>query len=132
MYCVVCLCSLVCLPAGWWLHMHGGGIAKGVPLLTVWCGNMLVNAGAVLFALGVALLTGSISLAAPRLSVFGRILAWCGGPALFYLYIYQRMPMLVGAHYGLHIQMGELYAAVCIAGTVLIAWLCNRLSEKHG
>lgn len=126
------LCSLVCLPAGWWLHMHGGGIAKGVPLLTVWCGNMLVNAGAVLFALGVALLTGSISLAAPRLSVFGRILAWCGGPALFYLYIYQRIPMLVGAHYGLNIQMGELYAAVCVAGTVLIAWLCNRLSEKHG
>ena len=75
---------------------------------------MLVNAGAVLFALGVALLTGGISLAAPRLSVFGRILAWCGGPALFYLYIYQRIPMLVGAHYELHVSMPGYYAAVCI------------------
>lgn len=113
--------------------MHGGGIAKGVPLLTVWCGNMLVNAGAVLFALGVALLTGSISLAAPRLSVFGRILAWCGGPALFYLYIYQRMPMLVGAHFGVHVSSPRCYAAVCVIVTVLIAfalvWITGKSSS---
>ena len=124
------LASLVCVPAGWWLYMHGGGMAKGLPLLSFWCGNMLVNAGAVLFALGVALLTGSISLAAPRLSVFGRILAWCGGPALFYLYIYQRMPMLVGAHFGIHDSSPMLYALVCIVMTVLIAWLIVQLQRR--
>ena len=111
--------------------MHGGGIAKGVSLLTVWCGNMLVNAGAVLFALGVALLTGSISLAAPRLSVFGRILAWCGGPALFYLYIYQRIPMLVGANFGFHVSMPGCYAAVCVIVTVLIAFALVWITGKR-
>ena len=126
------LASVVCVPTGWWLYMHGGGMSKGFPLLQVWCGNMLVNTGAVLFALGVALLTGSISLMAPRLSVCGHMLAWCGGPALFFLYIYQRIPMLLGTHCGLNIHHGELYAAVCISCTVLIAWLCYRLSEKNG
>ena len=123
------LVSVVCVPAGWWLYMHGGGMAKGLPFLTVWCGNMLVNAGAVLFALGVALVAGSISLVVPRLSACGRMLAWCGGPALFYLYIYQRMPMLVGAHFGIHTSMPGCYTAACIGITLLAAWLCVRLQQ---
>lgn len=124
------LASLVCVPAGWWLHMHGGDLVKELPLLSFWCGSMLDNAGAVLFALGVALLTGSISLAAPRLSVCGRVLAWCGGPALFYLYIYQRIPMLVGSHYELHTSMPEFYAAACVIVTVLIAFSLVRIAGK--
>ena len=123
------LASLVCVPAGWWLHMHGGDLVKELPLLSFWCGSMLDNAGAVLFALGVALLTGSISLAAPRLSACGRMLAWCGGPALFYLYIYQRMPMLVGVHFGIHVSSPGCYTAACIGITLLAAWLCVRLQQ---
>lgn len=84
---------------------------------------MLANAGAVLFAMGVALLTGSLSLGAPQLNRCGKWLAWCGGSALFYLYIYQRIPMLLGAHWEMNRSMGTMYCAMCVGLTMLIAWL---------
>lgn len=112
--------------------MDGFDLARGLPLLSHWSGSMLSNVGSVLFAFGVALLTGSISLYFPHLSLPGRILAWCGGPALFYLYIYQRIPMILGAHYGMNIEVGNAYLLMCIVFTVLIAWGARRFKFYNG
>lgn len=125
------LAAVVLLPAGWWVYDSASELTRGWPVLSCWSGNMLANAGAVLFALGVALLTGSLSLGAPQLNRCGKWLAWCGGPALFYLYIYQRMPMLVGAHFGVHVSSPRCYAAVCVIVTVLIAFALVWITGKR-
>lgn len=124
------LYALITIPVGWFMYFHGREWVDGMPVLEVWSGNMLVNAGVAFFALGVALLTGSLSLLAPRLSTGGRWLAWCGGPALFYLYIYQRIPMLVGRHFGIEGSHPYVYLIACIFITMLMALLALKCSKK--
>ncbi len=127
------LCALILVPAGWWVYHHARELVEVLPVLSFWCGSMLANFGAVLFAWGVALAVGRYSMAYPRLGAGGRALAWCGGPALFYLYIYQRIPMLLGQHFGLQ-EMGYVYLVGCAAVMVLMAWgmlRCGQLVSKR-
>ena len=112
------------MPAYWWCE----GLIH--PYIGTCLGTAVANIGAVMFACGLALFAGWLSVAGYEPAKLGRILVWCGGPALFYLYIYQRVPMLVGKHYGLPESHGYAYFITCLVVTVLIAWLALYINGK--
>jgi hypothetical protein len=122
------LAAVVLIPAGWWFYQHVWELASVMPFHQFWFRGMWGNVGSVLFATGVALLAGSWSILFPTVSGGGRWLAWCGGPALFYIYIYQRIPMLLGQRFGLASWSGNIYWCVCVCVTLLIAWGAVRFS----
>ena len=83
------------------------------------------NLSAILFAFGVTLIFSCI-----RLRKVPGFLCWSGGAALFYLYIFQRIPMIVGAHANWnqeHLFLYQLFVFVC---TLLIAAVCIRIFPK--
>lgn len=77
------------------------------------------NIGVCIFALGVNYVFSCISFKRKPSS----FLVWSGGSALFYLYIYQRIPMLIGAHYGFQQSHLILYQLACILLTLMLAIL---------
>ena len=126
------LAAVVLIPAGWWFYHHVWELASVMPFHQFWFRGMWGNVGSVLFATGVALLAGSWSILFPSVSTAGRWLAWCGGPALFYIYIYQRIPMLLGQRFGLASWSGNIYWCVCVCATLLIALGAVRFSGRGG
>ncbi len=85
----------------------------------------LNNFSSILFALGVTLLFSCVEL--KRKPSF---LCWCGGSALFYLYIFQRIPMLIGAKAGWHIGNPFGYQLFCVVGTLVIAWVACKVFPR--
>lgn len=83
------------------------------------------NLSAILFAFGVTLVFSCISL-----RTVPDFLRWSGGPALFYLFIFQRIPMIIGANADWnheHLFLYQMFAFVC---TLLMAVVCTRIFPK--
>ena len=114
------------------IHIQSYWWCEGLihPYIGTCLGTAVSNVGAIMFAWALALVAGWMSVVGYEPGKLGRILVWCGGPALFYLYIFQRLPMLVGAHYGLPEAHGYAYFIMCLVGTVLIAWLALYVNGK--
>lgn len=83
---------------------------------------MTDNIGAVLFALGITWLAAGI-----RFKTKPSFLVWSGGPALFFLYILQRIPMMLGVHFGLHLSHPFIFNIMCMLATIALAWTFLRL-----
>ena len=83
------------------------------------------NLGAIIFALGILFIFSAFSF--KRYPTF---LCWSGGSALFCLYIFQRIPMVVGAHWGWNTTSPWLYEGFCITATLVIAWLSTKVFES--
>ncbi len=136
--------TCLCIPAGMLfceLREKAELLLRYIPL-PVWCIGVLLliaglliyrnpiscmryyvmNIGAILFAMGVLFACSGITL--KRKTVF---LCWSGGPALFFLYIFQRIPMILGAHWGWQTSSPYLYELFCITASILIAWLCTKI-----
>ncbi len=128
----VLLLALPLLIVGRELHVQSYWWCEGLihPYIASCMGTTLSNTGAVLFAGGVALLAGWLSVAGFSPAKNGKLLVWCGGPALFYLYIFQRLPMLVGDHFGMAASHGYAYFILCLVVTVALAWLAMWGNDK--
>lgn len=128
----VLLLALPLLIVGRELHVQSYWWCEGLihPYIASCMGTTLSNTGAVLFAGGVALLAGWLSVAGVSPAGMGKLLVWCGGPALFYLYIFQRLPMLVGDHFGMAASHGYAYFILCLVVTVALAWLAMWGNDK--
>lgn len=87
--------------------------------------NYGANIGAILFATGVMFIFSALSL--KRVPAF---LCWSGSSALFFLYIFQRIPMMVGAYLGWHTNHPYLYEFFCIAITIALAWVSVRAFNR--
>lgn len=91
-----------------------------------WMGfDILGNIGAVLYAAGLCIVQGCISWKRPL-----PLMVWAGGPALFYLYILQRLPMLIGAYFGWNLEYREAYVAGCFVLTGILAFGVIPLFKK--
>ena len=114
------------------IHIQSFWWCEGLihPYIATCLGTSLSNIGSIVFAFALALVAGWQSVSGFVPGKMGNILVWCGGPALFYLYIYQRLPMLVGKHYGLPESHGYAYFITCLVATVLIAWLALYINGK--
>lgn len=82
-------------------------------------------AGSILFATGIALMYGCITF-----RHLPKPLVWVGGAGLFPLYIFQRIPMMTGAHYGLNTYSPTLYTIICMIATAILAIAASRLFRK--
>lgn len=80
------------------------------------------NAGCIIFALGILFFFAGIRFA--RKPSF---LVWSGGAALFYLYLFHQLPMILGKHWGLNYSNPIFYKIMCIAITLLLARLSCRI-----
>lgn len=80
--------------------------------------NWLRNISTVSFALGVCLFFSCI-----RLKRLPRFLCWSGGPALFTLYIFQRIPMIIGKNEGICSAYPQLFILLCFVATLVLGWL---------
>lgn len=86
---------------------------------------IVANIGAVLYVLGVCLVQGCISW--KRLSF---IMVWLGGPALFCIYIFQRIPMNIGRYFGWNTSCRDLYVIFCFIATIALALLMTPLFKR--
>lgn len=80
------------------------------------------NIGAIFFAFGILLIFAGF-----RFKRMPKFLCWSGGPALFFLYVFQRIPMLLGVHWGIHTIQPYLYEFFCLVVTLLLALLSGRI-----
>lgn len=96
-------------------------IGEVPPLMLV----LVQNVGCVVFSFGVCFFFAGMRFA--RTPAF---LVWSGGVGLFYLYIFQRIPMLVGKHWGWQVEAPLLYQMACAICTVLVAWGCCRVFPR--
>lgn len=92
-----------------------GILDKNESLVFNLLGNMIFAAAVVLFTM--------------RVSINNKVLRWCG-KHLFGLYILQRIPMIVFREIGLSDYNIYLYFIVCLAVTVVIAWLFEKYVGK--
>lgn len=91
-----------------------------------WLGiTLLGNFGSVLYALGICLVQGCISYKRPF-----PLLVWCGGTALFFIYILQRLPMITGAYFGWNIEYREAYVGGCLSMSFLLAYIAIPLFRR--
>ena len=137
--------TALCIHAGMAYAMFRGpieGLLRRIPLPTLFLGGALMwlgcvthrtwlyidllgNVGSILYASGICLLQGCISYKRPF-----PLLVWCGGPALFFIYILQRLPMMIGAYFGWNHDYREVYVAGCFVLTILLALLAIPLFKK--
>lgn len=137
--------TALCIPAGMAYALYRKAIEqvfRCIPLPTwlfgvlfMWLGcvghrswlgyDILGNIGAVLYAFGLCLMQGCVEWKRPL-----PLLVWCGGPALFYLYILQRLPMLVGAYFGWNTEYRDAYVAACFLLTLLLAYIAIPLFKR--
>ncbi len=82
----------------------------------------LTNFPAVTFAFGVMLVFSCISLKRSP-----RFLCWSGGAGLFFLYIFQRIPMMIGVRAGWNTDSPFFYQLFCVVATLVIAWCASRV-----
>lgn len=99
-------CGVVLVPASLVLYR----------LLAPW--PYLNNISAILFAFGVTLIFFCISVQKTP-----RFLCW----SLFFVYIFQRIPMLVGAKEGWNHESPFIYQLFCFVATLAIAWLTSKV-----
>ncbi len=138
--------TFLCIPAGMWFCLYRKEVERCIKFLRVpaWvCGAVLIpfsliiyyylfhpwpclhNIAAVLFALGVTLVFSCIAL--KKIPSF---LCWSGGPAIFFIYIFQRVPMIIGFKEGWAIEYPFAYQLFCVFITLLIAWGCSKSLPK--
>lgn len=140
-----CVNTALCIPAGMAYALYRAPIEtflRKLPIPTLLIGLALLgagsithrllvehailsNIGSILFAAGLCLAQGCISWRRPL-----PLLRWCGGPALFYLYILQRLPMLIGAYFGWNTDFRELYIAGCFLLTLALAFMAIPMFKK--
>lgn len=108
--------------AGYIMHHYSGSVAWHLGLPDYCMHLPIVIAGSILFAFGLTLTYGCISFR--RLPKF---MVWAGGAALFPLYIFQRIPMIIGLHFGLNETYPHLYIAACLALSIALAFIFMRL-----
>lgn len=126
---ILSACPLPTLLIGLLLMMGGTLIYRAMIILTH-CFDLpiLVNCGSVLYAVGLCLLQGCIAWKRPA-----PLILWMGGPALFFLYIFQRIPMNIGKFFGWNTNHRDLYIVACLVVTMAIAYLmiplCKRLQK---
>ena len=118
----------VLLLVGGYVHINGYNMTS-LPVLNYWVGSLIANPGAGLFALGWALVAGWLSLEMPLLSRPARFLAFCGGPALFYMYMLHGIPLQQGKRMGL-VAYGECYLVLSLLTTVLLVWGAFQVNKK--
>lgn len=154
---VICLHMIRLYKPAYWVNtalcIHAGmayamfrrpieGMLRRIPIPTLFLGGALMllgvlthriwvyvailgNFGAILYALGICLLQGCISYRRPF-----PLLVWCGGPALFFIYIFQRLPMMVGAYFGWNIEYRDAYIAGCFVLSLMLAFGAIPLFKK--
>ena len=83
------------------------------------------NIGAITFATGITLIFSAVNFKS-----LPSFLHWSGGSALFYLYIFQRLPMLIGYRLGWNTQSPYLYEAFCFCITTAIAFVCVQIFPR--
>lgn len=137
--------TALCIPAGMGYAMFRKTIEnflRRIPVptlllgvLLMWLGcvthrtwlslDLLGNIGSVLYALGICLAQGCISYKRPF-----PLLVWCGGTALFFIYILQRLPMITGAYFGWNIAYREAYVAGCLIMALLLAYIAVPIFRR--
>lgn len=105
----------------------GGGMVLVTAILyrKIACYPYLNNITAILFALGITLVFACISLKRSP-----RMLCWCGGAGLFYLYIFQRIPMIIGVNHGLLAYSTLWYQIFSLVCTVILALATSHFFSK--
>ena len=83
------------------------------------------NIGAITFATGITLIFSAVNFKS-----IPSFLHWSGGSALFYLYIFQRLPMLIGYRLGWPTQSPYLYEVFCFCITIAIAFVCVQIFPR--
>lgn len=76
----------------------------------------LANSYHMLYAAGIVLIMSCISF--KKLNPF---MVWCGGPALFYLYIFQRIPMIIAKHIDFAPSMRPVYMLTAAVSSLILA-----------
>lgn len=82
---------------------------------------LVYNVAAILFCLVLVFLSMKISFKS-------RILSWCG-KNLFWLYILQRIPMILFQYYGISERNSYLYLLVCLGGVIVLTIIMDRLTS---
>lgn len=113
--------------AAQYLHVNGYYLTK-LPILNFWAGSLVANTGAGLFALGMALFAGWLSLVSPKLSRAAGFLSYCGGPALFYIYMLHMIPLMLGQQFGLS-AYGEWYLVVSLLITAILTYVALQVDK---
>lgn len=54
-------------------------------------------------------------------------MVWLGGAALFPMYIFQRIPMILGHHLGLNENHTDFYVVGCLIASILLAACFERV-----
>lgn len=106
---------------GYVVHIYAPGIGFHFHF-PIW---MAASAGSIMYVLGLTLAYGCIS--------FKRIpkaLVWVGGAGLFPLYIFQRIPMMVGKHYLINSWSATVYIIICMVATIGLAIIASYLFKK--
>ena len=76
------------------------------------------NIGGAIFALGITWIYACFSF--KRIPHF---LLWSGGIALFYIYILQRIPMMLGVYWSFNLSHPMAYIICCTIATIFLAGL---------
>lgn len=122
--------TIPCFPAGALLsmyHKHVHALLLRLPIPPSLCGFVLVLAAILMplrytlfacvpFAFGISLAFSGI-----RFRKKPVVLLWLGH-ALFSVYIFQRIPMLVMARYGIFSDCPDLFLTVAFVATLSLAW----------
>ena len=75
------------------------------------------------------LFCGVIVTLSMKISFKSKILIWCG-KNLFWLYILQRVPMIVFKYFGLDNYGGYIYISICAVVTVLMSVYVPKVIDK--
>lgn len=103
--------------------VHGGALVLTSALLyrSIHRFPYLNNITAIVFALGITLIFSCISTKRVPMA-----LSWSGGAGLFYLYIFQRIPMIIGYNSEWHLYSAPLYQLFCFICTILLAIAASK------
>ena len=124
-YILVLVLLFICV--GQYLHINGYYLTH-LPVLNFWAGSLIANSGAGFFALGMALFAGWLSLVSPKLSRAAGFLSYCGGPALFYIYMLHMIPLMLGQQFGLS-AYGECYLVVSLLITAILTYVALQVDK---
>lgn len=124
---------------GAWVHKEAYGWCREMPLLRVWFGSLVANAGAILFAGGMALGVARATMLQCDLQggIIGRFLLWCGGSSLIYIFLLHNLPMHIGAYMEWNRNHEVLYFVFCVLFTLLsvfildMKWFAYIKSKKY-
>lgn len=134
--------TIILYACGMWYSLLREKIEKIINKnLVIYCAVFLPTlAGAVWFVLNrgksfihtelcMVLFAAAVVLFTMRVSLNNAVLRWCG-KNLFGLYILQRIPMVVFKRIGVAGFNIYVYFVLCLAVTVLLAWLFDKYVDK--